>query len=202
MNGPSRFRLTLVAAVATMLAACAQDRVVLLANDDGTSSGAVAVLDPESGEARAVVSDANSETLIGSGPLATASLQPDEIAAVYGALLEGLPRPPADFTVYFEEGTTTITAESRSRLQDLLDEVAARPGAEVQVTGHTDRVGKVADNDALSVRRAEEVAAQLIDVGLDAGLVRIAGRGEREPVVETEDEVDEPRNRRVVVTVR
>jgi len=30
----------------------------------------------------------------------------------------------------------------------------------------------------------------------------VAGRGEREPLVTTEDEVAEPRNRRVEITVR
>jgi flagellar motor protein MotB len=30
----------------------------------------------------------------------------------------------------------------------------------------------------------------------------VAGRGEREPIVPTEDEVAEPRNRRVEITVR
>jgi hypothetical protein len=32
--------------------------------------------------------------------------------------------------------------------------------------------------------------------------VSVAGRGEREPIVPTEDEVAEPRNRRVEITVR
>jgi outer membrane protein OmpA-like peptidoglycan-associated protein len=42
----------------------------------------------------------------------------------------------------------------------------------------------------------------LIERGLDAALVRAVGRGEREPLVPTADEVGETRNRRVEITVR
>lgn len=183
------------------LSACAQDRVVLLPNPDGTSSGAVAVLDAESGVEKAVISDANTQATLG-GSINTAALGADEVASRYGALLGELPPPPSLYTLYFLEGTTEVTDESRVDLANLLAEVNQRAGVEVQVTGHTDTVGKGPDNDALSIRRAEEVAAMLVRAGLAKALIITAGRGEREPVVDTGDNVDEPRNRRVVVTVR
>jgi OmpA-OmpF porin, OOP family len=39
-------------------------------------------------------------------------------------------------------------------------------------------------------------------MGVPAGQIQAAGRGERAPLVPTEDEVEEPRNRRVDITVR
>lgn len=87
-------------------------------------------------------------------------------------------------------------------LTRILDEIARRPAPEIVVIGHTDRVGAVPFNDALSLRRAERVRDELVNVGIAADRVRVAGRGEREPLVPTADEVAEARNRRVEINVR
>ena len=70
------------------------------------------------------------------------------------------------------------------------------------MTGHTDRVGSEADNDRLSLQRAEAVRAMLIQRGINSSFLRAVGRGEREPLIPTPDEQAEPRNRRVEVIVR
>jgi outer membrane protein OmpA-like peptidoglycan-associated protein len=70
------------------------------------------------------------------------------------------------------------------------------------VIGHTDRVGSVEHNDALSKKRAELVSGALTSAGIPAAQIEVAGRGEREPVVATADEVAEPRNRRVEISIR
>ena len=57
-------------------------------------------------------------------------------------------------------------------------------------------------DDGLSLRRAERVRNDLIGRGIPGDKIQVAGRGEREPLVPTEDEVAEPRNRRVEITVR
>ncbi|HEV3009509.1 MAG TPA: OmpA family protein, partial [Burkholderiales bacterium] len=66
----------------------------------------------------------------------------------------------------------------------------------------TDRVGKDADNDRLSLQRAERVRQSLVAQGIAAERIRASGRGERELVTPTADGVDEPRNRRVEINVR
>jgi OOP family OmpA-OmpF porin len=87
-------------------------------------------------------------------------------------------------------------------LEALFAEVAKRQAVEVQVTGHTDRVGSDADNDRLSLQRAEAVRTMLIQRGINSNFLRAVGRGEREPLIPTPDEQAEPRNRRVEVIVR
>lgn len=113
-------------------------------------------------------------------------------------------QPPAaiSFTLYFETNSVEVTPASRPTLDALFAEVAKRPAVEVQVTGHTDRVGSVADNDRLSLQRAEAVRAMLIQRGIGSTFLRAVGRGEREPLIPTPDEQAEPRNRRVEVIVR
>ena len=50
--------------------------------------------------------------------------------------------------------------------------------------------------------RAKAVRDQLVEQGFDPARIELAGRGEREPLVPTADEVPEPKNRRVEVPVR
>lgn len=58
-------------------------------------------------------------------------------------------------------------------------------------------------NYRLSLKRAEAVRDLLVATGVDANVIEVASHGESNPVVATEDDVDEPRrNRRVEVTVR
>ena len=181
------------------LGGCAHSSLVLLPDEDG-GHGAVAVLSPDGGET--VVSEANSRTTLGGAkptvrPLGAKGLSPRE-----AALLNGLPPPPKSFMLYFLEGTTEMTATSAPRLDEIRTEIAGRPGAEVQVTGHTDTVGSEADNDALSQKRAEEIMSLLASKGFDRSIMSAVGRGERELQVETADNVNSPVNRRVEVIVR
>jgi len=70
------------------------------------------------------------------------------------------------------------------------------------VIGHTDTVGADAFNDKLSLERAQTVREILIGMGVPAQNITAAGRGRRELLVPTADNVSEPRNRRVELNVR
>ena len=49
---------------------------------------------------------------------------------------------------------------------------------------------------------AQIVKAKLVEQQVPEASISVAGRGEREPLVQTADEVAEPRNRRVEINVR
>ena len=136
------------------------------------------------------------------GQIETGVATEQEIRDVFGDAMGSLPPRPVGFTLYFLEGRDELTPESRQVLRQALDEVARRPAAEIEVVGHTDRVGAVQANDRLSLRRAERVRDELARLGLAADRLQVSGRGEREPLVATEDEVAEARNRRVEISVR
>jgi OmpA-OmpF porin, OOP family len=134
------------------------------------------------------------------------STRQDDASAVrdrYQATLAALPPKPTSFTVYFVSGSDTeLTPDSVPVLDQLKTALASRPAPEIMVIGHTDRVGKLEDNDALSVRRASHVRDILAGVGVQGTTIDIAGRGEREPLVPTDDEVAEEKNRRVEISLR
>ncbi len=110
--------------------------------------------------------------------------------------------PPATFLLYFVTGTDELTPSSKDELAKVLAAVKDRPSPDVLVIGHTDRVGDDKDNDRLSAQRAERVKRYLVEIGIPAERIHTAGRGEREPLVPTADNVEEPRNRRVEINVR
>jgi len=202
VSGPGKGVLRGAAlAVFLMLAACARDTVTLLPGADGGSSGTVAVLS-EDGTSVALINEPYQVGRISGTSVETRTASAEEVREDYGALIEALPPEPTVYILYFEEGTSILTPASVPEMDKLLADVAGRPGAEVQVTGHTDTVGTQADNDILSQKRAARVRDQLIDLGLIPGDVIAVGRGERALLVPTGDEVEEPRNRRVEVTVR
>ena len=70
------------------------------------------------------------------------------------------------------------------------------------MVGHTDTMGKKEYNYTLSLKRAMTVAAILRRHGVDASILHITSHGKDNPFIPTGDQVSEPRNRRVEITVR
>lgn len=192
-------RVGLLLAVLSLQACAPLSRVTLLPQADG--------------RATAVQVEAASGVLDLTQPYQTAALQrggrlqaqqssAEEVSATHGKLL-ALPIPSeVRLTLQFEPGTSTLTAESQSQLPGIMEQAAGRAGGEILVVGHTDRTGSPQANDVLSLQRAQAVRELLVQRGFDAALIEAAGRGEREPVVPTEANVDEPRNRRAEIIIR
>ena len=195
------FRSSMACIGMLLLAACGTTKtlVVLLPEESGTS-GAVTV-----GEgARAVVLDAplTIASVDTRGTIDKAAVTQKEVQRTFGEALAAQPPKPLSFTLYFDIASTEVTPDSLPILEALFAEVAKREAVEVQVTGHTDRVGTDATNDRLSLERAQGVRDILIQRGLKTSFIRAVGRGEREPLIPTPEEQPEPRNRRVEVIVR
>jgi outer membrane protein OmpA-like peptidoglycan-associated protein len=189
---------------ATVLGGCAPraNLIVVLPEEDG-HVGAVVVQDPQGGAAAVLDQPyAAVGSSAGSRDVRPVSVDSNELNQVFGSALAARPIAPREFTLYYRSGTTDLTPESEITVGRVFDDIARRQAAEVVATGHTDTVGDLLDNDALSLERARSVAALLIARGLPPEDVVVAGRGERELRVRTPDATDEPRNRRVVVTVR
>lgn len=134
------------------------------------------------------------------GKVTPGTVTPETVQAHFGAALGAVPPPRQTFVLYFQTGTTLAEA-SVADWRALVALLASRPAVEVTVVGYTDRVGSAADNDRLSLARAQEVLTLLAREGVALGLVHTVGRGERQLRVETADEQVEPRNRRVEIDV-
>ncbi|WP_159277238.1 OmpA family protein [Variovorax boronicumulans] len=80
---------------------------------------------------------------------------------------------------------TDLQPAGRTRLEHLAVELRNnfRSLHYIVVTGHTDRLGGDAYNEALSLERANTVRDLLVQQGLDRKLIRTAGMGKRQPLV-------------------
>ena len=137
-----------------------------------------------------------------SSPAPPALISEGEINRIFGAALSALPPPPLTFTLYFKNGSTDFTEEYGKSFPSVLTAIDARKSGEIVVVGHADRVGTKQKNYDLSRNRAERVKEILVSKGIDPNTVEIEWHGEDEPFVKTADEIAEPKNRRVDITVR
>jgi outer membrane protein OmpA-like peptidoglycan-associated protein len=129
-------------------------------------------------------------------------LEEGQIKEIFGAALAAQPEPPIRYLLYFTTGSRNLTDDSLRLVPQILATIQTRKSTWIGVVGHTDRVGSRQRNYELSLSRAEAVRDTLVSKGVDAGFIQIGSHGEDNPLIRTEDEVQEPRNRRVEVTVR
>lgn len=127
---------------------------------------------------------------------------PEQITALYGDAIEALPAPPIYHTVYFELDSTQLTPESQALVEGIYQEILDNFVLDVLVIGHTDTQASAAYNMELSLARAEAIKNNLIDIGISEDLISVEARGETDLLVNTADNVDEVRNRRVVINLR
>lgn len=184
---------------AFLLFGCATERVVLLPSVDAQPSAVVV-----GEENRRILLDRPyAATLRVAGFVAAYQSSAEEVSERFGDALSAMPRRASSYTVYFVSGSgESLTSDSLLEFERVKADLASRSGGEIQVIGHTDRVGSLQINDAISIRRAGTVRDLLIGAGVEPAVIEISGRGEREPLVATDDEVAEARNRRVEIFVR
>ena len=175
--------------------------VVLLADADG-KVGRVIVSNQAGSRTLERVGDATRILDAKTAPTEPATMSVAEIEATFGAALSAQPLPPRHFMLYFEQGSTELTHASRSEVPAIVTVVREYASVDTSVVGHSDTTGDARSNLELSLRRALAVGALLAAAGIDPGSLEITSHGEANPLVPTGDNISEPRNRRVEVTVR
>lgn len=193
--------LSLLAGCVTQPPARTGTQVVLLPQADGTPSSVIVTT--SAGES--VLSTPYERATARDGQKTAPTVDQTSEARTREAfrdIIEATPPPPTTYVLFFHSGRTLLTPESQSVITRALDETLKRNGAEIVITGHTDTRGSDASNVALSLRRAEEMKEMFVQRGFAARRITTVGLGERQLSVQTPDNVDEPRNRRVEIQVR
>jgi outer membrane protein OmpA-like peptidoglycan-associated protein len=174
------------------------ETVVVLPSPDG-HTGTVIV---QRGGERHVLNQPFAASRLTGGQSAMTQLSDAEVRQSFGVALEALPARPTTFLLYFVTATDELTDESKKELKGILTELKQRPVPDIMIVGHTDTVGEGEANDLLSAQRAERMKGFLVEIGIPSRQIQTAGRGGRELLVPTADNIDEPRNRRVEINVR
>jgi outer membrane protein OmpA-like peptidoglycan-associated protein len=101
----------------------------------------------------------------------------------------------------FEVGTTTLTAESKSTVTDLIAILKAYPMVEGRLDGHTDSTGDAAANKKLSLERAAAIKTLLVAGGVAEHRLTTAGHGAERPIASNDTEEGRARNRRTELVI-
>jgi outer membrane protein OmpA-like peptidoglycan-associated protein len=203
-------KAALALAVASFLPGCAQppkpapkppqysERVILLPSPDGKPSAVI--VKRATGEQQLATPYQGLD--LAAGREQPTQYSETEVRQRYGGVMQAQPARPFSYTLFFNTGTTDLTAQSKAALNDVRQRIKGFPAAQVSVIGHTDRVGSSEANDALSLKRAAAIRDMLVQIGIPKDAIEVVGRGEREPLVQTGDGKSEERNRRVEIKLR
>ncbi|MBX2890821.1 MAG: OmpA family protein [Saprospiraceae bacterium] len=104
--------------------------------------------------------------------------------------------------VYFDFGKADLTPEANRVLDSLVAQLKAEPKyLHIRITAHTDSIGSPTANENLSKRRATAVRTKLLQRGLLAPQIEVAGQGERQPVAPNATEEGRQKNRRATLEI-
>ena len=103
--------------------------------------------------------------------------------------------------IFFETSKYEIKPESGAELNEVVQLMKDNPTLRIQITGHTDNVGKPVDNKTLSENRARAVTNYIIAHGIAAGRLTFKGFGDTQPVADNSTPEGRAKNRRTELTV-
>ncbi len=113
-----------------------------------------------------------------------------------------LPKAVAKFTgvirgIFFDTGKDSIRKQSTRTLDEAAKIFNEYKEVRVEISGHTDNVGKDDYNKDLSRRRAESVKAYLVGKGVSADRITTRGAGPDEPIADNAKASGRAKNRRI-----
>lgn len=103
--------------------------------------------------------------------------------------------------IFFETNQYSLKTESAAELDILVQLLNENPALKIQINGHTDNIGKPADNLALSNNRAKSVVGYLTSKGIAPGRLTFKGFGATKPVADNNTEEGRAQNRRTELQV-
>ena len=112
------------------------------------------------------------------------------------------PAPARSYLVFFDWDKSTLTDRARQIIKTAADASTQVQYTRIEVNGYTDTSGTPQYNQALSLRRARAVQAELIKDGVPQNAITIQGFGDTHLLVPTGPGVREPQNRRVEIIIR
>lgn len=103
--------------------------------------------------------------------------------------------------IFFDFNEYSLKPESQVELDRIVQLMKDNPTLRIQINGHTDNVGKPADNLTLSENRAKEVIVYLTQKGIQPERLSYKGFGATQPVTDNNTEEGRAQNRRTELKV-
>jgi len=112
------------------------------------------------------------------------------------------PVPTVSYMVFFDWASAKLTDQGAATIQEAATVFKSKQGARIMAAGFTDTTGSADANMALSKRRVDAVKAELVKDGVPADSIATTAHGETDLLVATGDNVNDQRNRRVIVIIQ
>jgi outer membrane protein OmpA-like peptidoglycan-associated protein len=181
---------------------CTQKTTVVLLSDPDGHVGHLTIVNNGGAVDMSLPAEATVVTDRGSRPGKPEILQEKQIAEQFSVVLATVPKQPKHYLLYFQKGSTNLTADSEATLPQILHSIKEISSENISVIGHSDTDGDWDFNLRLSRERALTVSHILMREGIQQTHITSTSHGEENPLVKTGNNVPEPRNRRVEVVIK
>jgi len=103
--------------------------------------------------------------------------------------------------IQFANNSYEVPGAGFIELEKLKQVLTENPTLKVEISGHTDNIGKPEDNLLLSANRAKAIVDWLVRNGIDANRLTYKGYGATQPIAGNDTEAGRAENRRTTFTV-
>lgn len=107
--------------------------------------------------------------------------------------------------LYFNTGQSSInlSQSDKEKIGKIIQYINSVDGAKILITGHTDNTtGPNNTNEYYSLKRAEFAKKYLISNGINAAIILVEGKADKEPIADNNTEEGRAKNRRAEVSVK
>ena len=102
--------------------------------------------------------------------------------------------------VNFDTKKATIRPDSFARLDSVVEYMTHKKSSRIEISGHTDNVGKKDANKKLSEKRAQACRDYVISKGIDGSRIQAVGYGDERPIAPNDSAENRQQNRRIEAT--
>jgi len=117
-----------------------------------------------------------------------------------------VPAPKAEeartYLVFFDWDKADLTGAARQIIANAAAASQRLAVTKIDVSGHADKSGTPVYNQALSMKRGQAVAAELVRLGVKKEAITVTSFGDTKPLVQTAPGAREPQNRRVEIVLK
>lgn len=103
--------------------------------------------------------------------------------------------------IYYNTNSADLKKESFIVLEAFADYLKENPSITLEIQGHTDNVGSVKANEALSANRAYTIKAFIEEKGIDGKRITAKGFGPNKPIADNTTETGRAKNRRTEILI-
>ncbi|HET9019745.1 MAG TPA: OmpA family protein, partial [Acetobacteraceae bacterium] len=154
------------------------------------------------GGAQRVGAELSQSLLVGLRYAFNAAPPPPPPAPAPAPVAAPAPAPSRTYLVFFDWDKADLTDRARQIVGEAAQNVSRVQVTRIEVNGYTDTSGTPQYNQKLSIRRAQNVAAELVKDGVPENEITVQGFGENHLLVPTGNGVREPQNRRVEIILK